>query len=276
MLTNYHTHSAFCDGKMMPEAYIKSAIRKGFKALGFSGHTPVSFETDWAISEESFQEYIKNILMLKEKYKRHIQIYLGIETNYYPGCLDYRNIPKIDYSIGSVHFMHDPVSGLTRSFDGSAKDFYEAGELFFSGNIRFLVEAYYKLLIEMMQNQTPEILGHIDVLKKNNTGNRFFNESELWYKNLVEKTLIKVKEHNIIAEINTGGISRGYTTEMYPSSWIISLMREMDIPIMLNSDAHHPDWIDTYYTEAKKILISAGYYNQRILLDGIWQDIPLC
>ena len=276
MLTNYHTHSAFCDGQMMPEAYIISAIQKGFKALGFSSHVPVSFETGCAMNEEGLHEYTETILMLKEKYKNKIQIYLGLETDYYPGCRDYRDILGVDYTIGSVHFLHDPVTKLTRSFDNSAKDFYEAGEMFFNGNIRLLVEAYYNLLIEMIQNQTPEILGHIDVLKKNNAKNRFFNESEPWYKNLVEKTLIKVKEHNIIAEINTGGISRGYTTEMYPSSWIISLMREMDIPIMLNSDAHHPDWIDTYYTEAKKILISAGYYNQRILLDGIWQDVPLC
>lgn len=275
MLTNYHTHSIFCDGKMMPEDYVKSAIQKGFKALGFSGHTPVSFETGWTMGEESIYEYIKNILMLKEKYKGLIQIYLGLETDYQPGCRDYRGMPDIDYTIGSVHFTHNPRSTRAVALDGSVEEFIEARDVIFKGDIRLLVESYYNLLIEMIHNQTPEILGHLDVLKKNNAGNRFFRESENWYHNIVGKTLVTVKEHNIIAEINTGGISRGYTAEMYPSFWIISLMREMGIPIMLNSDAHHPDWIDSYYTEARGLLASAGYKSQRILFDGIWQDVSI-
>lgn len=275
MLTNYHTHSMFCDGKMMPEDYVKSAIKKGFRALGFSGHAPVNFELSWTMDEDFPREYIENILYLKEKYKDVIQIYLGLETNYYPGCKDYRSIPGIEYTIGAVHFIYDSSMERAFAYDGTREEFQEGLDVVFKGNIRPMVETYYNMLVEMIENQTPDILGHLDVLKKNNAGNFFFDESEPWYKSLVEKTMIRIKEHNIIAEINTGGISRGYTTEMYPSSWIISLMREMDIPVILNSDAHHPDWIDTYYAEAKKILASAGYKTQRILLDGKWQDVPL-
>jgi len=275
MLTNYHTHSILCDGKMMPEDYVKSAIRKGFKALGFSAHAPVNFDFDWTISEDNFHKYKDNILMLKEKYKDAIQIYLGLETDYYPGCKDYRGMPEIDYTIGGTHFVYDPAFERAFFFDGSEKEFRDNRDIVFKGDIRLLVESYYNMLIEMIERQAPDIIAHLDVLKKNNTGSRFFDESESWYKNIAEKTLIKVKEHNIIAEINTGGISRGYITDTYPSFWIISLMREMDIPIILNSDAHHPDWIDTYFTEAKKILAKAGYISQRILLDGKWQDVPL-
>ncbi|NLY19275.1 MAG: histidinol-phosphatase [Clostridiaceae bacterium] len=275
MLTNYHTHSMFCDGEMMPEDYVKSAIEKGFKALGFSGHAPLNFETSWATSEDNFQKYIETIIYLKEKYKDIIQIYLGVETDYYPDCKDLRVMPEIDYTIGAIHFIYDANTGREFAFDGSGKQFLETRDVVFKGNIRLMVETYYNMIIEMITNQTPDILAHLDILKKNNAGSCFFDESEPWYKNIVEKTLVKVKEHNIIAEINTGGISRGYTTEIYPSFWIISLMREMDIPIILNSDAHHPDWIDTYYTEAEKILALAGYKSQRILLDGKWQDVPL-
>lgn len=275
MLTNYHTHSMLCDGKMMPEDYVKSAIRKGFKALGFSGHAPVNFDLDCAMSKDHFHEYIDSILMLKEKYKDTIQIYLGLETDYYPGCKDYRGMPEIDYTIGGIHFVSDPASERVFFFDGSEKEFCDNRDVVFKGNIRLLVESYYNILIEMIVNQPPDILAHLDVLKKNNKGSRFFDESETWYRSIVEKTLVKVKERNIIVEINTGGISRGYTKDMYPSFWIISLMHEMGIPVILNSDAHHPDWIDTYFTEAIKILSSAGYKSRHILLDGKWQEVPL-
>lgn len=76
-------------------------------------------------------------------------------------------------------------------------------------------------------------------------------------------------------EINTGGISRGYTAEMYPSEWILKLIREMDIPVVLNSDAHHPDWIDSYYSEALKILKRLGFSHQRVLYNGRWQNVLL-
>ena len=52
-------------------------------------------------------------------------------------------------------------------------------------------------------------------------------------------------------------------------------MREHDIPVVLNSDAHRPDMIDAYYPQAVKKLKAVGYTHQKILLDNIWQDFPL-
>lgn len=37
MLTNYHTHSIFSDGKNTPEEIVQKAIEKGFGAVGFFG-----------------------------------------------------------------------------------------------------------------------------------------------------------------------------------------------------------------------------------------------
>jgi len=38
MLSNYHTHSTFCDGKNTPEEIVLAAIDKGFDVIGLSGH----------------------------------------------------------------------------------------------------------------------------------------------------------------------------------------------------------------------------------------------
>lgn len=275
MLTTYHTHSLFCDGKLMPEDYILTAISKGFTAIGISSHAPVCFETDWTMKPEKMDDYMHSVLALKEKYRGKLQIYAGLETDYYPGCRDYRKYPGLDYTIGSVHFIHHQQSNQYMALDGTHDEFIKTRDIVFDGEVRYLIEKYYTLLIEMVQNQTPDILGHLDIIKKNNKGNRFFNEFEPWYREAVEQALDVIQKQNVIVEINTGGISRGYTTELYPSDWILAAMRQRDIPVMLNSDAHHPDTIDVYYPQAREKLKSAGYTQQRILLDNSWQNVPL-
>lgn len=275
MLATFHTHNCFCDGKMTPEDYILSAIEKGFPAIGMSSHAPVCFDTEWTMKPGRLQEYMKTVLYLKEKYHGRIQVYAGLETDFYPGTVDYRIYPGLDYTIGSVHFIHDTAGKRYMALDGTPEEFMATRDVIFKGEVRALIEKYYQLLTEMLWQQPPSILGHLDVLKKNNTGSRFFIETENWYRKAVEEVLDVVVEQNVIVEINTGGIARGYTTEMYPADWIISCMRERNIPIILNSDAHRPDLIDAYYPQAIERLKSLGYTSQRILLDNIWQDVPL-
>lgn len=276
MLSTYHTHSVFCDGQMEPEDYVLSAIRKGFKAIGFSSHAPFLFDTGWTMKPGNLNKYIQKIEELKEKYENQIQIYAGLETDFYPDCKDFRIYPGIDYTIGSVHFMYyNEKSNKYLTVDGPIGEFTELLDSVFNGNVRNLIETYYNLVAEMVKTHRPDILGHLDIVKKNNAGNLFFNETDTWYRNKVEEVLNIISQSNVIVEINTGGISRGYTAEPYPSEWIIKLMREMDIPVVLNSDAHHPDWIDCYYTESVKILRSSGYSHQRVLISNTWQDVPL-
>ena len=275
MITNYHTHCAFCDGKLMPEDYVLSAVKKGFTSIGFTSHAPVLFETDWTMKPTNLPIYIDLINSLKGKYKNEIQIYTGLETDYYPGCKDYRDYPGVDYTIGAIHFIYDEKNRKYMALDGSIDEFIETLDITFNGDIQALVETYYDLLREMLKTHTPDILAHLDVIKKNNINNQFFIETDSWYRKQVEELLKIIKKNNVIVEVNTGGISRGYTTDVYPSSWILRLMKQMDIPLVLNSDAHHPDWIDTYYNNALDIIKKSGYTLERILYDGHWQDVIL-
>ena len=50
--SNYHSHCDFCDGRSFPEDFVKFAIRNGFRAYGFSSHSPLPFETFWNMSKE--------------------------------------------------------------------------------------------------------------------------------------------------------------------------------------------------------------------------------
>ena len=51
MLTNFHTHTTFCDGQNTPEEMVLAAIEKGFSALGFSGHGYTTFDTSYCITD---------------------------------------------------------------------------------------------------------------------------------------------------------------------------------------------------------------------------------
>jgi histidinol-phosphatase (PHP family) len=76
-------------------------------------------------------------------------------------------------------------------------------------------------------------------------------------------------------EVNTGGLARGRTSTVYPSPWVLRLLREADIPIMLNSDAHIPENIDAYLDVARGLIKEAGYTKLRVLLGGGWEDAPV-
>ena len=142
MLSTYHTHSLFCDGKLMPEDYILAAISKGFTAIGISSHAPVCFETDWTMKPEKMDEYLYSVLALKEKYRGKLQIYAGLETDYYPGCRDYRKYPGLDYTIGSVHFIHHQQSNQYMALDGTHDEFIKTRVIVFDGEVRCLIEKF--------------------------------------------------------------------------------------------------------------------------------------
>lgn len=275
MLATYHTHSVFCDGKMMPEEYVLAAIRKGFQAIGFTSHAPVLFGADWTMKPENLGKYIETIQGLKKKYMNRIQVYTGLETDYYPGCIDYRSYPGIDYTIGSIHFIYDEKNDRYLSVDGLEEEYAELINNVFMGDVQAFVSAYFDQIEEMVKKQPPDIVGHIDIIKKNNRNSFYFSENDKWYRDKVEETLNIISKCNITVEVNTGGISRGYTNDLYPSEWMLKLIREMNIPIVLNSDAHHPDFIDSCYNDAVKTLKKMGFTHQRVLSDGLWQNIPL-
>ena len=54
ILSNYHSHSTFCDGRSSMEEFVKFAIAKGVKRYGFSSHAPIPFETPWTMVADDF------------------------------------------------------------------------------------------------------------------------------------------------------------------------------------------------------------------------------
>lgn len=275
--SNYHTHNHYCDGFMQPEDYVKQAIGLGFDVLGFTSHAPLPFYNTYTLKEERLQEYCDEIRDLKERYKDKIQIYLGLEIDYIPGVMG-TDSPKykelgLDYAIGSVHIIKNPRTDEHIGVDESKERFEELLNDVFEGDIKKLVDHYYSLVRSMLKEHKPDIIGHFDLLKKFNKDGTYFNEDEEWYREEILKTLKAVADSGAVLEINTGAISRGYLDTFYPSLWILKECRELNIPIVLNSDAHRPGDLNTYFEPALEAAKSVGYTKQRRLFKGRWIDI---
>jgi len=279
ILTNYHTHCTFCDGRAEAEEVVQAAIQKGFQALGFSSHAPVPFETDWTMKEENLVPYINRIRELKTRYRDQIEIYLGMEIDYIPGLMGpssprFEKLP-LDYTIGSVHCIKSSETGEYLTVDGPLEEFEEILANTFDGNVQALVGHYHQLMKQMLTEHRPDIVGHFDLYKTKNKDNVRFDEELQWHRDIVEESLKIIAEKGVIVEINTGGYARGKTSSIYPSPWILDMALGYEIPVMVNSDAHTPDSLDTLLVESFTLLKEIGYKHRMVYLDNRWQEVGL-
>ncbi len=271
MKSNYHTHSTFCDGSGAPEEYVKAAIAQGFTHFGFSGHSPLPFENTFAIRENEMDDYVATVRRLQQQYADQLKIYLGLEADYIPGMAENINEWKarygLDYIIGSVHLVSTLGCDKLWFTDGSKIETYDEGlrELF-GNDIKAAVRAFFVQTNAMIISQKPDVVGHFDKVKMNNKG-RYFSEHDAWYHKLVLETLTVIKESGCVCEINTRGFYKHRYTDYFPGAYLWKAMAEMNIPLMVNSDAHKPEEVGLLLDDALQLLKQNGvkevyYFDQ--------------
>lgn len=274
--TNFHTHSKYCDGEGELRDYVKEALKRNVSILGFSGHAPLPYPTDWLMKKEDLDAYFSEIQKLKKEYSGKIKIYAGLEIDYIFGeetfnRTEFKN-HELDYAIGAVHFNGFLDSHTPWAIDGSPESFERGYRKIYNKDIRKLVKNYYHNVRNMISEKEPDIVAHLDLIKKNNRNERYFSVKEDWYRDEVIKTIRILKKSRSILEINTGGIIREKTDFFYPDEWIIKICFENNIPITINSDAHKPEQITGEFERAAEILLNTGYRKIRILGQNGWQS----
>lgn len=278
LLFNHHNHSHYCDGSSPPEEYIKEAIRKGFHTLGFSSHAPVPFDNKFAIrDDESLLAYAGEIRQLKEKYKHQLRIFLSLEIDFIPGITrdfdDFIEAAGLDYTIGGVHLVKSPLRRGLWFIDGPKSEIYDDGlTRLFDSDIRLAVTTYWQQMREMITTQHPDIIAHADKIKMHNK-NRYFHEDEQWYRDQVDQTLEVISRSHSIVEVNTRGLYKGRSEELFPGTAMLKKIYELGIPVTLNSDAHKPGELSGYFDEAKKILKEIGFTYLKLFNGKGWEDV---
>jgi histidinol-phosphatase (PHP family) len=273
---NYHTHTLFCDGKAEAVCFVEEAIKKKFAVLGFSAHAPVTFPTSWTINPYRVKEYHDEIHRLKREYSGKLEIYCGLEADFFPDIM--KDVQALysgqqwDYLIGSLHFIGTWPGGQRWCIDGPHEDFRK-GWREITGNDPFLpVQKYFEYTREMVRSMKPDIIGHMDKIKMQYRPDCLIPETHPFYREQVMNTLEEIASSDCIVEINTRGMCKGQTEDFYPSRWIIREMFRMKIPITISSDAHSPGGLDFGFDTAGKALKEIGYRTVMLLKDGKWQE----
>jgi histidinol-phosphatase (PHP family) len=200
----------------------------------------------------------------------------GLLDNYIPGLISPSSYSdrNLDLTIGSVHYVGQFKNQVPFCIDDTREEFERTLELVFNNDIRKLVARYYELIVEMIQNSPPDIIGHLDLIKKLNSKNRYFSEEESWYQDIIADVIRAISASNCIVEVNTRGYYKAYTRELYPGKQILEKCFEADIPVTISSDAHHPNEIINNFEDAASVLSDIGYSSVHIFDNGTWK--PIC
>lgn len=279
-LSNYHSHCTFCDGRSTPEDFVKFAISHGFRAYGFSSHSPLPFETFWNMSKDDMPEYLAEINRLKEKYAGQLEIYTSLEIDYLdetynPSIAYFQELP-LDYRIGSIHFL--PLSEHLSEdnmvcIDGAFADYKNSVDRYFEGKISKLVTRYFDSTLKMIEAGGIDIVGHMDKIYMNGHKCEGFSFDADWYQKPFKAVLDLIAQKGLMVEVNTKNLIK--KQQIFPRKEYLGLLKDMNIPVMVNSDCHYPDLVNDGRTEAFEILKEIGFRTTRELIKGNWQDVAI-
>lgn len=231
---DYHTHTLLCDGKNTAEEMVKAAIEKGMTRLGLSGHCYTYFDQSYCMTREDTAKYCGEIALLKRRYKGQIELLCGTEFD----C--YAEYPRgrYDYIIGSAHYIK--VEDDYIAVDMERENLIAAAQTYFGGDMYRLIREYYKS-VRLLTRRKINIIGHFDLVTKFNAGGNMLDTSDKRYRDAAVDALDALLPLNIPFEINTGAISRGYRSDPYPATDILSYIKEKGGRVIFSSDAHSAD-----------------------------------
>lgn len=250
-MTDFHTHTTFCDGANTPEEMILAAIDRGFTAIGLSGHGYTAFDPGYCMSKKGTREYCAQIRELKEKYREKIAVYCGVEQDIFG--VDPEG--DFDYKIGSVHYLY--VDGVYHPIDSSPEGFAQLLQDIYGGDYDALAEDYFALVGQVLEKTGADFIGHFDLITK------FSERMELpvtkRYKAAACAAIEKLIPYGKPFEINVGAMTRGYRSAPYPSAEILREIQKRGGQILLSGDCHSADRLGDYLPEAAALARECGF-----------------
>ena len=246
-MIDIHNHTPLCNHATgTPEEFIQEAIKKKIKIYGFADHAPMEFDYEYRMSFDDMENYEKEIKRLKEKYKDKIEILIGYEVDFTP-IVDKRVLERrVDYLIGSVHFLDN------WGFDNP--EFIKEWE---KRDVDDIYKEYFSKIEEMANSKLFNIVGHLDLVKV------FGHKPKKNIKDLAKNAIKAIKNADMAVEINTAGL-RKPVNEAYPSDELIEMILNEGIDITFSSDAHSPSQVGFMLNETinkiKKLGVTEAVY----------------
>lgn len=247
MVATFHNHTTWSDGLTGPAEMCAAAESQAVGMLGFSDHfciLPGGVTEQYALAPDRVPEYLDCLLALRGQFRT--EIVAGLEFDWFDGTGEliapFAETPKLDYSIGAVHYVRGDGFDIDASF-WSAK----------SGDERDAAFAeYWRLVRQMAQSGLFDIAAHLDLPKKFG----FCPRADM--RPLEDAALDAIRESGMVVELNTAGY-RCPCGEGYPSPALLKRCRQREIPVTLSSDAHRPQHLLHDFARGANVLREAGY-----------------
>lgn len=263
MLSSVHTHSKLCDGKNTLEEMAVTAWRAGLKTLGFSGHSHTPCDLEYCMSPSRTAQYKGEIARLQKQYAGKLDILYGLEWDLFSDD----DPAGYEYFIGSTHYICGPKTGKYYEIDWREADLAACIRDDFDGDGLAAAEAYFANVARVAEKK-PTILGHFDLIKKINAGNKFFDESDARYQKAASAALAEAARNRCVLEVNTSAVYRGFRDEYYPSNTLLKEWLALSGNVVITADAHEDKALTFGFAEAAAQLKTLGYTKVQVLGKG--------
>lgn len=265
--TSFHGgHSwPFCDhAKGSLESILTAAAEQGVRVFGVTEHAPRldarllypdEREWGWTVEtlEEKFTEYFETLNQLIPAFAGDLEVLRGFEIEVVPGnewpaiMREYRERYDAEYIVGSVHY----VGG--HSIDSFVPEFEEALRAY--GGLEALTCAYYEQVAEMVDELRPEIVGHLDLIRK--IGHKYGDVDTPAARSAARVALQEIKHRGGILDLNTAALRRGFA-HPYPAPWLVEEARALGIPFAFGDDSHQAAEVNAGVDQARQYLLDHG------------------
>lgn len=246
---DHHVHTRYCNhasGNM--EEYVLAALAKGLSSLTFLEHLERGLDYSPCIwlTAELLEKYFAEGKKVQEKYADQITVRLGAEVGCNPEALDELLAALDAYPFThrglSCHFFFDGekhLNMLSRRSD-HIKEMAAFG-------LEPILDAYFSNLIQGCQDIPCDKLCHLDAALRHNAP--VLTEH---HHALIEELFALMQEKNIALEVNTSGYE--LRQQPYPAFPFIQRARQLGIPLIIGSDAHHPEQVGRFFEKVKEDL----------------------
>ena len=152
-----------------------------------------------------------------------------------------KNWDKLDFVLGSIHYLDDPQQMFDTVPDGAGQ--------FVGRSIDEIYDDYFRRVREIAATGLVDCLSHLDLIKIH--GHRPCGN----VRSIINETLDFIRSRDLAIELSTAGW-RKPVDELYPSDAIIELAIEKGIPFTTASDAHsHAQLAENFDRLAEKMAI---------------------
>src|SRR5438477_2662030 len=241
LFSDYHTHPQGHRiqrySRELLQPWVDSARSRGLKDIAFTDHDRFHAGVDF--------DQIDKLRSANPD----VKIRAGLELDNDPETSAAgrkwieKNWDKLDFVLGSVHYLDDPAQMFDSLPDGAGQ--------FVGRDINEIYEDYFRRVREIAATGLVDCLSHLDLIKIH--GHRPCGDVR-W---IASETLDFIRSRDLAVELSTAGW-RKPVNELYPGDAIIKLGIDKEIPFTTASDAHsHAQLAENFERLAEKMSIFA-------------------